>query len=258
MNFKLTTQTQARPPTSSRGQEQQPINSPTKTRATRPRKPASNNNSKKRKETATNSNQTSPRSLHRFFQPATEEQRWAALKPPAAATAIPRQEEHPEEIEDDLIEDDEYGSFDDDIFEHLTSKDTAAKLPSRPRQQQPQKSSDSRKRAQPSKPRPSKRFILDGIPVSTDTETKPEATDRRPWPERYAPSNIEELAVHKKKVADVRSWLTAAFSGRTRHVKFILYFSLKMSNTNSYRKFLFYMARREVERPRPSRYCLVL
>ncbi|QKX53945.1 uncharacterized protein TRUGW13939_01025 [Talaromyces rugulosus] len=215
----------ARPPTSSRRQEQRPINSPTKTRATRPRKPASNTNSKKRKETATDANQTSPRSLHKFFQPATEEQRWAALKPPAAATAIPRQEEHPDEIEDDLIEDDEYGSFDDDIFEHLTGKDTAAKLPSRPRQQQqqPQKSSDSRKRAQPSKPQRSKRFILDDFPVSAGTETRPEATDRRPWPERYAPSNIEELAVHKKKVADVRSWLTAAFSGRTKHKILVLH-----------------------------------
>lgn len=224
MDFKLTAQT---PRASSRRQEQQPppIKSPSKTRATtRAHKTASNNNTKKRKETATTTNQeTSPRSLHRFFQPATEEQRWAAhkLAPAATATAIPRRDEHPEEIEDDLIEDDEYGSLDDEIFEHLTTgKDT---LPNRPKQQQqqPQTSSESRKRAQPAKPRPSKRFILDDVPVSTTgTKTKTETADRRPWPERYAPGNIEELAVHKKKVADVRSWLTAAFSGKTRHVRF--------------------------------------
>ncbi|CRG89894.1 Cell cycle checkpoint protein RAD17 [Talaromyces islandicus] len=209
----------AKSPTSSRRQEP-PSKSPAKTRA-RPQKPASSNN-KKRKETATNNSNhdytTSPRSLHKFFQPATEEQRWAAHRP----AAIPRREERPGEIEDDLIEDDEYGSFDDDIFEHLSSKDTVAKLPNRPRKQ-PQQQQQQQQRARASKPRPSKRFILDDNPAPIGAQTKPEVVDRRPWPERYAPANIEELAVHKKKVADVRSWLTAALSGRTRHKMLVLH-----------------------------------
>jgi cell cycle checkpoint protein len=40
--------------------------------------------------------------------------------------------------------------------------------------------------------------------------------DRRPWTEKYGPISLEELAVHKKKVADVRTWLTDVLSGRVR------------------------------------------
>lgn len=40
--------------------------------------------------------------------------------------------------------------------------------------------------------------------------------DTRPWIDRYAPVNLEELAVHKKKVADVRDWLSSALDGRDR------------------------------------------
>ncbi|ROT39744.1 Rad17-domain-containing protein [Sodiomyces alkalinus F11] len=40
--------------------------------------------------------------------------------------------------------------------------------------------------------------------------------DLRPWAERFAPINLEELAVHKKKVADVRRWLEDVMGGRMR------------------------------------------
>lgn len=36
----------------------------------------------------------------------------------------------------------------------------------------------------------------------------------QPWTERYAPKSLEELAVHHKKVADVRNWLQRALSGQ--------------------------------------------
>ncbi|KAF2855468.1 Rad17-domain-containing protein [Plenodomus tracheiphilus IPT5] len=45
---------------------------------------------------------------------------------------------------------------------------------------------------------------------------RPEPEDRRPWTDKYGPVSLEELAVHKKKVADVRSWLTDVISGRSR------------------------------------------
>ncbi|KAH7399323.1 Rad17 cell cycle checkpoint protein-domain-containing protein [Pyrenochaeta sp. MPI-SDFR-AT-0127] len=47
-------------------------------------------------------------------------------------------------------------------------------------------------------------------PARLDTQ------DRRPWTEKYGPVLLDELAVHKKKVADVRTWLTDVFSGRER------------------------------------------
>jgi cell cycle checkpoint protein len=40
--------------------------------------------------------------------------------------------------------------------------------------------------------------------------------DLRPWAERFAPVNLDELAVHKKKVADVRGWLEDVINGRMR------------------------------------------
>lgn len=43
-----------------------------------------------------------------------------------------------------------------------------------------------------------------------------ETVDRRPWNEKYGPTSLEELAVHKKKVADVRTWLADVFSGKDR------------------------------------------
>ena len=54
---------------------------------------------------------------------------------------------------------------------------------------------------------------------STPPSSQParqDTADRRPWTEKYGPVSLDELAVHKKKVADVRTWLTDVFSGRER------------------------------------------
>lgn len=52
--------------------------------------------------------------------------------------------------------------------------------------------------------------------------TKNNDVDGRPWAERFAPSNLDELAVHKKKVYDVRSWLESVYSGQHRKKLLIL------------------------------------
>ncbi|KAL2199546.1 Rad17 cell cycle checkpoint protein-domain-containing protein [Corynascus similis CBS 632.67] len=46
--------------------------------------------------------------------------------------------------------------------------------------------------------------------------------DARPWSERFAPVSLDELAVHKRKVQDVRRWLDEVFSGRTRQRLLVL------------------------------------
>lgn len=46
--------------------------------------------------------------------------------------------------------------------------------------------------------------------------------DARPWSERFAPVSLDELAVHKRKVQDVRRWLDDVFSGRLRQRLLIL------------------------------------
>lgn len=40
--------------------------------------------------------------------------------------------------------------------------------------------------------------------------------DLRPWSERFGPVNLDELSVHKRKVADVRKWLEDVLGGRVR------------------------------------------
>ncbi|KAK7420478.1 RFC checkpoint protein Rad17 [Neonectria magnoliae] len=46
--------------------------------------------------------------------------------------------------------------------------------------------------------------------------------DSRPWSERFRPRNLEELAVHKKKVSDVRRWLEDVTAGHMRQRVLIL------------------------------------
>ena len=47
-------------------------------------------------------------------------------------------------------------------------------------------------------------------------------SDGRPWAERYGPSTLEELAVNKKKVTEVRTWLERIWSGLTPQSLLIL------------------------------------
>ncbi|KKY37052.1 putative cell cycle checkpoint protein rad17 [Diaporthe ampelina] len=46
--------------------------------------------------------------------------------------------------------------------------------------------------------------------------------DKRPWSERFGPLSLDELVVHKKKVADVRKWLDDVLSGRMRQRLLVL------------------------------------
>lgn len=46
--------------------------------------------------------------------------------------------------------------------------------------------------------------------------------DLRPWSERFGPRNLDELAVHKKKISDVRRWLEDVIAGRMRQRILIL------------------------------------
>ena len=61
--------------------------------------------------------------------------------------------------------------------------------------------------------RPTKPVAAPAAPTDDDT---------RPWSERFAPTNLEELAVHKRKVADVRKWLEDVIAGRMRQRLLVL------------------------------------
>lgn len=46
--------------------------------------------------------------------------------------------------------------------------------------------------------------------------------DSRPWSERFAPADLDELAVHKRKVGDVKRWLDDVYAGRLRQRLLVL------------------------------------
>lgn len=59
--------------------------------------------------------------------------------------------------------------------------------------------------------------------------------EQRPWAERFGPASLEELAVHKKKVADVRRWLEDVMAGKMRQRLLILKGSAGTGKTTTMR-----------------------
>ena len=59
--------------------------------------------------------------------------------------------------------------------------------------------------------------------IGTGHSIKPcQPSDFQPWTDKYAPLNLGELAVHKRKVDEVRQWLNNVFCGRIRKSVLIL------------------------------------
>ena len=113
---------------------------------------------------------------------------------------------------DDIISDPI--SDEDDVGEHRATTASHVVLASRKRFKE---ASAGNTTASPSIS-PSQKFIRPTLPVrdpSLDNE-------QRPWSERFGPTNLNELAVHKKKVADVRKWLEDVMAGRMRQRLLIL------------------------------------
>ncbi|KFY74237.1 hypothetical protein V499_05735 [Pseudogymnoascus sp. VKM F-103] len=64
----------------------------------------------------------------------------------------------------------------------------------------------------------SQRFMRPPVPVQANKKEG----DSRPWADRFAPMDLDELAVHKKKVSDVGGWLEAVMEGKLRQRLLIL------------------------------------
>lgn len=180
----------------------------------------------------------STKSLHTFFQPASEEQRWQRRNVGASKSSKAVVDDIIEDgEEDDLIEDD----FSDDgllVMSQLaanangggsfgtrstsSTQDTARKEKSK----LGPKASGVRKPVNNSNTK--KRFILPTSPVPEKRSPKlPDSEPEvlQPWAERFAPSGLDELAVHKRKVTDVQRWLEDVFLGRNRRVCILRRFS---------------------------------
>lgn len=149
-------------------------------------------------------------SLYTFFTARAQTQR---DRPPSESR-------RPDLEEEEFIEDD---SLDEDLRQLDTSR------PGPYHALDPRKSgrlSPGQKRGQleaETLPNASQRFLR--LPKQTQSNFHKEDgskvldEDGRPWPEKYSPTNLEELAVHKKKVSDVRNWLEHVLDGRSRKVR---------------------------------------
>lgn len=71
---------------------------------------------------------------------------------------------------------------------------------------------DAQKTSISSTPNPTQMFVRPPKPV----RLRGADDDLRPWSERFRPLTLDELAVHKKKVADVRRWIEGVLSGQLR------------------------------------------
>lgn len=158
------------------------------------------------------------KSLHSFFTPATEEQRWSSI----------REENTPDIVEE--IEDEEdaesiltWGAS--QSFSMGMSSQTA-KNGQKNGHSSAQEASVISKNGQKQdetlkaalRPKPTKRFLIPGNTEAGKPSSHAISEQLRPWTERFAPANLDELAVHKKKVADVQNWLVDVFTGRSRRV----------------------------------------
>lgn len=221
---------------------------------------ASNGNTAQKSKQQQQRQDGTTQSLHNFFQPATDEQRWSFSK---SDLGTRQASSFAEQLEDDLIEDD---WFDADALLESAVYSSRTLLTNDPKGQKTQKDrlgNGAGRTVIPIQskgiPRPvSKRFILD---ADDESVRAPEETGQKPWSEQYPPALMDQLAVHKKKVADVRDWLHAALSGGSRrHVRFCFFARSLLSRTGSAdkktvefrRKYWYYTVQQDVGKRQPS------
>jgi len=154
---------------------------------------------------------TGAKTLYSFFNAATQRQQYPSPSPQEES------QEKENECDDDI---DDNSSAAEEHFGNVQTqnKDTAA-VPKKRRRD----CWDVRLASAPSNasyvPRARQKFFktTDGSKaiVAQDHGGTDSDMHLASWTEKYAPVSLEELAVHKKKVADVRQWFEDVFDGRT-------------------------------------------
>ena len=175
--------------------------------------PVKSNKSPRRKKTEGNS-----RSLHAFFGRASEEQRWN--RNVDTPTAEVDDVENGDAIEDDV---DDGGSLDEGLSQ-LAEGQEDVKFQLDRRKDRSMVTSNASQTARSSLLASSHKFVKPPLPSISKNGLDVELDDNskkhlhRPWADRYGPTNLEELAVHKKKVADVHKWLGEVLNGQDPRV----------------------------------------
>lgn len=148
------------------------------------------------------------KSLYSFFNRATQVQKYGPK-----LEGRPEVADEVDEVEDHI----EDGSQEEDLGKLRNGQD----IPKRPLDRRKPHSVPAQSyetcSQQVGHPSASRKFKK---PQGSTKNVQPsiERPDTRPWAERYGPSSLEELAVHKRKILDVRKWLEDVLQGRERKV----------------------------------------
>ncbi|KAL4744807.1 hypothetical protein BDW72DRAFT_199238 [Aspergillus terricola var. indicus] len=126
---------------------------------------------------------------------------------------------------EDSIEDD-YDSYDDLFTQHFTDEKLSQLDGTKviPRPQDKAISLVRNAKGQQKSVKNTKHYFWKSIsPSNNETPNlTPSEKEALPWAQRYAPLNLDELAVHKRKVGDVEQWLGDVLEGKTRKNLLIL------------------------------------
>lgn len=159
----------------------------------------------KPKVTAQDDQKPKVKPIYSFFNAATQRQQSSQPTPSPVKLSTPQDEAETIDSEDD----------NDNHSTLSLSKDSSVALAMRKRKQpqRPLSNNDDTSLLPP----PTQKFRK-----TSDGGRTPSITvaneDKRPWVLQFGPSNLDELAVHKRKVADVRHWLDAAYAGKRQRV----------------------------------------
>jgi cell cycle checkpoint protein len=154
------------------------------------------------------------KTIYSFFNTATQRQ----LSQPSASPEKKRSTAT--EVEEDLIQDDD--SLGEDMAS-LGETKFGSQYPVPVRQKRKRDGLDEGLVESSGLPRGSQVFKKPNMNTIGSVDTaRVTIVDPRPWTERFGPSNLDELAVHKRKVQDVRTWLESVLSGRDRKRLLIL------------------------------------
>lgn len=148
-------------------------------------------------------------SIHSFFNAATEKHKAARAEHDAEA----REEEpsRPAVIGNDSdIEDAEDSS-------QLNALSQGSSVALAMRKRKFNEAQDSQKTGVVTRPTASQKFLKTNSGLRASSHSV-RIEDQRPWTERFAPLDLNELVVHKRKVADVRQWLQSSLQGRRQKV----------------------------------------
>lgn len=208
---------------------------------------------KKRGKNPHNRPEEPSKSLHSFFARATEEERWSRKKDSdglgaGVESSVTEETDLVEEIEDDDKEEEIVDFIEDDSYEELFASHIFSSGGGN-RVQGGNKTGLhlDRRKANDIKGRQhidttnstsglGRRFLLPGGTATAEpsrARDSPSPTQLftrgiRPWAEEYAPTNLDELVVNKRKVSDVQKWLVDVFSGKSKRVECYYIFPLRI------------------------------